>query len=507
MKDVIVLSHRGKPLREFVIGKRPLRVGRGAGQDVVVHDVAVPDEALVIERARGELCWRDVSSPTRRGRLEVGDILEVGSHRLERVRNSDAPIPIGRTEPLGLDTKSESGFALLVYCDEVRRYALSRRAITVGSAADNDVVIRDRSVSRHHCRLEATASGVVVSDLGSRNGTRVDGKRLLGGAEVRAGAVVEVGTTEMRLVPRGHRGDARGDGAVVAESPQMLAVLSDVEEVASLPYPALILGESGAGKEGIARALHDRGTRRKGPFVAVNAACFNPQLVASELFGHEAGAFTGAAGARKGAFELAHEGTLFLDEIGELPLELQARLLRVLDTWEVRRLGGEKTRRLDVRLVCATNRDPHAMVVDGSMRRDLYYRLNRLVLRVPPLRDRPLDVAPLVQHFKRRAEEICGQRQITDEALAILECHAWPGNVRELRNVVESCVSRSRGVIDARLVTDMLGPDAQPHRAAAMAMTRVLQRYDGNTAAAARALGMARSTFRDRLRKEQEEAA
>ncbi len=141
------------------------------------------------------------------------------------------------------------------------------------------------------------------------------------------------------------------------------------------------------------------------------------------------------------------------------------------------------------------------------MRRDLFYRLNRMVLCVPPLRERPLDVAPLVRHFKRRAEEICGLRQITAEALALLECHAWPGNVRELRNVVENCVRRSRGVIDARLVTEMLGPDARPHRPSANTMTRFLQRYDGNTTAAARALGMARSTFRDRLRKEQEEAA
>ncbi len=262
----------------------------------------------------------------------------------------------------------------------------------------------------------------------------------VGSARLRVGARIRVGRTDLSLVARGERGDARQHG-LVAASPQMLKVLGEVEGYARLSWPVAIHGESGAGKEGIARALHGRGPRDGGPFVAINAGGLPRELVESELFGHERGAFTGATQVHKGVFEQADGGTLFLDEIGELPLDMQARLLRVLDTGEVRRVGAESAVRVDVRVVCATHCDLRAMVGTGAFRRDLYYRLTRLVIEVPPLRHRPEDIRALSEHFLDQIAAEVGPREIDEEAMSRLLAHPWPGNARELRNVLCSAAA------------------------------------------------------------------
>jgi DNA-binding NtrC family response regulator len=193
--------------------------------------------------------------------------------------------------------------------------------------------------------------------------------------------------------------------------------MAEVDRFAGLSWPALIRGETGVGKEHIARALHERGRRQKGPFVPLNGGGLPRELIESELFGHERGAFTGAVQAHRGAFEQAHGGTLFLDEVAELPPDVQTRLLRVLETWQVRRVGSEAARRVDVRLVCATHKDLRTMVQEGLFRSDLYYRIHRLVLEVPPLRARPDDIAPLAQHFLHLMESEVGERCLGAQAL------------------------------------------------------------------------------------------
>ncbi|MCA9530874.1 MAG: sigma-54-dependent Fis family transcriptional regulator, partial [Myxococcales bacterium] len=231
-------------------------------------------------------------------------------------------------------------------------------------------------------------------------------------------------------------GGARAREGFIAASPQMRAVARDVERFAALRWPVLIGGETGAGKEVIARALHDWSPRARGPWVAVNAGALPETLVDAALFGHERGAFTGAVGARRGAFEQASGGTLFLDEVGEMHLDLQARLLRVLERWEVRRLGAETTRPVDVRLVCATHRDLRREVARGRFREDLFYRLCQLPLHVPPLRERPDDLVALAQRFVDEIRPEVGARELTLAALRRLCEHPFPGNVRELRAVV-----------------------------------------------------------------------
>jgi DNA-binding NtrC family response regulator len=231
------------------------------------------------------------------------------------------------------------------------------------------------------------------------------------------------------------------------------------------------------------------------------------ELVESELFGHERGAFTGAVATHRGAFEQADGGTLFLDEIGELPLELQARLLRVLETWEVRRVGSESSVAVDVRLVCATHRDLRKLVHAETFREDLYYRLARLVVTVPPLRERPEDVEALADHFLREIENDVGKKVLSREARDRLLVYPWPGNARELRNVLSAAAASSpSGRIEwadiGRAMDRVAGPHCESRQGSTphAALHQVLEQHRGNVSAAARTLGMPRSTLRDRLR-------
>jgi formate hydrogenlyase transcriptional activator len=236
-------------------------------------------------------------------------------------------------------------------------------------------------------------------------------------------------------------------GEIVGRSPALRRVLKQVETVAPTSSTVLICGETGTGKELIARALHDLSPRNERTLVKLNCAAIPTGLLESELFGHEKGAFTGAIAQKVGRFELAHKGTLFLDEIGDIPLELQPKLLRVLQEQEFERLGSSKTIRVDVRLVAATNRDLAATVADGRFRSDLYYRLNVFPLVLPPLRERSEDISPLVRHFTQRFARGMGRRiqTIPSDVMDALVRYPWPGNVRELQNVIERAVILSPG--------------------------------------------------------------
>ena len=263
-------------------------------------------------------------------------------------------------------------------------------------------------------------------------------------------------------------GRARDPHGLVGSSEPMLRVLEQVRKVAATDATALVLGESGTGKELVARAIHDGSPRREKPFVSVSCAAIPEGLLESELFGHERGAFTGAIRRKLGRFELAHEGTLFLDEVGDLPPSVQVKLLRVLQERRFERVGGEETVEVDVRLVSATNRDLPELVREGRFREDLYYRLDVVAIRLPPLRERPGDVEELARHFLARAGPRLGRPALTGftpDALELLRKHRWPGNVRELENVVEQAVVFAEG----ELVVAADLPDALRRAPAAQA--------------------------------------
>ncbi len=503
--DAIVLSFRGEPLRVFPVGQRPLEVGSGPSCDVIVHDAAVPSRAwLVQEGLDGTLVARDLVGDAPLVRLSPGVELPLGERytlarapALDPLRSRELSLA---TEPIVIGLDDHDKLTLVVGRGrDARRLRLEGAPITLGSASSCDVVISDRAVSAVHCRIEPDRQSAWVRDLGSRNGTWIDNVRT-GLGRIAPGSRMRLGRTEIFVVDHGARGDARADG-LIAASWQMIEILGRVESLARSMAPVLVWGPSGAGKEGIARALHTRGPRAAAPFVAVNAAAIPRDLVESELFGHEKGSFTGADAVRRGVFEQADRGTLFLDEIGELSMPIQARLLRVLDNWSVRRVGGESERRVDVRLVCATHRDLRSLVARGGFRSDLYYRLVHARIDVPPLAERPEDVRALAAHFLEQARPTLGARELSQEALESLVSYGWPGNVRELRSVVLGAAALSSGVVhieDVRTaIAEISGQEALTDLSPLGA--RILVEQHGSVSAAARAIGVARTTLRDRL--------
>jgi DNA-binding NtrC family response regulator len=258
-------------------------------------------------------------------------------------------------------------------------------------------------------------------------------------------------------------------GPMIGRSPAMTAVYDMISRVAPSEATVLVLGESGTGKELAARTIHELSRRRRQPFVALNCGAVSPQLIESELFGHERGSFTGADRAHRGYFERASGSTLFLDEITEMPLELQTRLLRVLETGTVTRIGGEKEIPVDVRIVAASNRDPEAAVADGKLRQDLLYRLSVFPLQLPPLRERTGDIALIAEEALAGLNAAEGtSKRLTRAALETLAAYAWPGNVRELRNVVQRAFILADREIDAGALTPLLRiTPAQPAAPAA----------------------------------------
>jgi DNA-binding NtrC family response regulator len=311
-----------------------------------------------------------------------------------------------------------------------------------------------------------------------------------------------------------------GNGSIVGSSPELVEVFRVVARVAATPVTVLITGESGTGKELVARALHEQGSRRERPFVTVNCAAIPDTLLEAELFGFEKGAFTGAVAASEGRFGRAHAGTLFLDEIGELSLPLQAKILRVLETGEIERLGARAAIAVDVRVIAATNQPLRDRVASGSFREDLLYRLAIVEVEVPPLRRRAGDVIPLVLHFARRFSARYARpiHALSKEAVQRLTRYPWPGNVRELRNVVDRAVLLARGGVirshDVRLgadaprtspVEDAVGgvgypPTMSLEEVEAAHIRRVLEHTRGRMGEAAEILGVHRNTITAKVR-------
>jgi transcriptional regulator with GAF, ATPase, and Fis domain len=316
-------------------------------------------------------------------------------------------------------------------------FCLARGSCVVGSSTAADIVVGDRAVSRAHIELSVVSGGVAVRDLGSRNGTFYLGQRVQQ-IVLAYGASLTVGSARIHFdADNDHAADALYDAdelrGMVGSSIPMRRLFAMIERLDVSTVPVLITGESGVGKELVARALHD-GSKVPGPLVSFNCGAVARELLMSELFGHRRGAFTGATETRRGAFESAESGTLFLDELGELPLEAQPALLRVLEAGEIRPVGGDQTSKVKVRVVAATNRDLEKEVREGRFREDLYYRLAVIKLHVPPLRERADDIALLARRFALAA----GVCELPPEVIESLKVRPWPGNARELRNVVQA---------------------------------------------------------------------
>ncbi|HEY1694870.1 MAG TPA: sigma 54-dependent Fis family transcriptional regulator [Polyangiaceae bacterium] len=384
--------------------------------------------------------------------------------------------------------------------------------MTIGAAADCGLVVADRMVSRYHVEVTASTQGIRVRDMGSTNGVFVGALRVAD-AVVPPATRLLLGATTVEI-DDGSRAlvalhEETSLGGLLGTSLPMRRAMAKLAKVAGSNASVLLVGESGTGKELAARALHDASPRSAQPFEVVDCAALVPTLVASELFGHERGAFTGADRAHEGAFERAQGGTVFLDEIGELPRDVQPQLLGALERRRVRRLGARADVPIDVRVVSATHRDLRAEVNASAFRLDLYYRVAVVLVELPPLRDRRGDVRPLVEHFLREA----GVTDVPEKALPAgfleaLAAHHFPGNVRELRNLVEAALATGESPSPVRAphgagngataessneATYGDARDAVLSAFEARYLPELLERAEGNVSKAARVASMDRS--------------
>ena len=343
--------------------------------------------------------------------------------------------------------------------DKGKKYALVKSATKIGKKENNDFIVSDSTVSRNHMIIEYSSDSFQLRDLGSTNGTYVNGTRVKE-AYLVPGDRIKLGNTTLEFVAFEEKvkiepSDKEVFGSMVGCSLKMRQIFGILEKISPSFATVIIEGETGTGKELVARAVHENSPRKNRSFVVFDCGSVAPNLIESELFGHEKGSFTGAIKSRRGAFEEANGGTIFLDEIGELTLDLQPKLLRALESREIRRVGANLPTLIDVRVVCATNRNLRREVNEGRFREDLYYRLSVVKILLPPLRERPEDIPLIVEKFLRDGKfnkKPDGSLRITkvdDEALKALQRYQWAGNVRELQNIVE----RAASVTDSDAIT------------------------------------------------------
>jgi len=345
-----------------------------------------------------------------------------------------------------------------------REHSFDKDVITIGAMEDNDLVVNDETVSRYHCKIVQEDSGYLLQDLQSTNGSFINRVRIKEGY-LRPGCTIGLGNAEVKF----HAADEKVEivpskkerlGKMVGRHVKMRELYTILEKIAPTATTVVIEGETGSGKEVVAQTIHDLSTRNNGPIAVFDCGAVPDNLIESELFGHEKGSFTGAVMTRQGLFETASNGTLFLDELGELPLDLQPKLLRALEQREIRRVGGNKPIKVDVRIVAATNRNLEEEVRAGRFRQDLFYRLSVVRVFIPPLRERIEDIPLLVKHllanmaFNARPDGSLRVNGISRAAMDLMTTYRWPGNVRELVNTIERAVSFSE--------SDMIEPKDLP---------------------------------------------
>ncbi len=527
MAEIVFFRH-GEELLRVALGER-LALGRAPDCDVSLPDPALSRVQAELERRPDGWWLRDRSGRgTRVGaetvaeaRLADGAAIALGGYRaLFRASAQGVAEPTGAGESTRLaGRRPEPPIqpARLRIREKGRERVVNLpEGLTLGKDPACDVVLHDAFASGRHLKVERRGGRFHLRDLGSTNGTFLAGARVVE-SEWLPGTAATAGEAEILL----EAGDPEGPGpahfeGMLSGDPAMRQAFQLVERVAAADAPVTIFGETGTGKELVARALHRLSARRESAFIPVNCSAIAETLIESELFGHEKGAFSGADRLRKGAFEEADGGTLFLDEIGELPLDLQPKLLRALEQGEVKRVGATRPFLVNVRIVAATHRDLRARVRAGRFREDLYYRLCVVPLSVPPLRARRGDVRRLAETFLSRAAPRGLPLRWDDRALEKLEGYDWPGNVRQLRNVVQrALLFRGDGLFvgpDAvRFEDTRSGPEASGDddtlflRGLSMedlereAIRLSLRRHQGKRAAVVRELRIAKSTVMKRI--------
>ena len=416
--------------------------------------------------------------------------VQVAGDRDEAIARFRAEVPPVVTVDLGLPPDPDGATEGFAVVEDILRLVPETKVIVVTGNEDHENALRAISIGAYDFYrkpIDSDELGMIVK---------------------RAMYLYDLEEENRKLVQMGHNTPLSG---LITASPEMLNVCRLIERVADTDVGVLLLGESGTGKELLARAVHELSHRVDKPFCAINCAAIPENLMESELFGHEKGAFTGAIKQTKGKIELANTGTLFLDEIGDVPMAIQVKLLRFLQERVIERIGGRQTMEVDVRIVCATNQNLEQMIADGTFREDLYYRLSEMVVNIPPLRERKNDAELLAHSFLARFNKEHGRsvRGFGSEAHAALDAHSWPGNVRELENRVKRAVIMADGNRITPVDLDLADPEEVPEvlnlakareEVERREIPRALSRAEGNISQAAKLLGISRPTLYDLMR-------
>ncbi len=459
----LVFLRRGEEVLRFNIDKPRVVLGRGEKCDVAVPDPEISRQQVAITLTDGKAAIEDLSGKgvivagkkVALGPLDDGADIELGQWRAVFRASSggddESATEIGQKTEIGaVGSDGPRISAQLRVRGSTREvvHKLQTESFTVGKDTTNDLVLNERFISGRHLKVTRNDNRFHIVDQRSTNGSWIGPVRVFE-ADVPLFTTIKLGETELVLEPTaasaaGGKVSTVYEGLIGADA--SIRVLGEmIDRVAPSTAAIAIFGESGTGKELVARAVHTRSTRAEKPFIPVNCAAISKELIESELFGHEKGAFTGAEKTHRGAFEEADGGTLFLDEIGELPLELQAKLLRALESGEIKRVGAARPMNVDVRIVAATNRDLLEEAKKGRFREDLYYRLCVVPLTLAPLRSRKADIPLLAQHFMKLFSPKGQTIGLASGALTKLQGHAWAGNVRELKNVLHRALLLRRG--------------------------------------------------------------
>jgi DNA-binding NtrC family response regulator len=521
----LVFMRNGRPCLRQRVSETTINIGRDYDNHVQLADEEISRHHCSIEWQNGKYILTDRSKngtfvnnrPVKTSLVNAGDTITVGNWNISVVEAGPekAEPTISRpgrtTSILNFDaekkTLSSERLILSIQPPEDKQYdvVLKQTVATIGSLESCDVKLNDPFVSRHHCSIEHRNGRVLLVDLGSTNGTYVENIRIEQ-VSIPSRGSFRVGKTLIRY-KLDHDIETIGPskreslGPMIGKSRAMREVYSLLERVAPSDAVVLLTGESGTGKELAAKLLHQMSHRFSKTFVSINCGALPASIIESQLFGHERGAFTGAVEKSTGLFEQADGGTLFLDEIGEMPLELQTRLLQVLENRTVRRLGAKSEIEIDFRLIAATNKDLKKLTQEHRFRQDLFYRLYVVPVNLPPLRERKGDIPLLADYFADLFSPARTKIKFTDAAVNKLENHNWPGNVRELKNVIQrSIILSEKSTIDAGDISfaPIFAEDVEEKNLEAKEreiIIAALKENKGMQIKAAKQLGIARTTL------------
>lgn len=529
----ITLQRAGKRLMKEPIGSDPVTIGRSAENTLRLLDPDISRNHCRIEWKEGTLRATDLSTNgmlingelVKDAEITAGDRISIGPWTLSIDSRIDAvPMKTLVSEPyatrvLAYDPVrrklATQRMEVIVNSPEQSslRKRLARTEITIGHHGSCDIAVADPYVSRRHCKLVVTDGRVRLIDLASTNGVFV-GETRVSQVSMDSHGAFRIGrsTVHYRLVTETEEVRPTKEtrlGEMIGVSKQMRGIFGLISRVAATDAAVLISGDSGTGKELVARELHRLSGRKDKPFIAVNCGSIPGTIIESQLFGHERGAFTGAVERASGYFEQSRGGTLFLDEIGEMPLELQTRLLRVLETRAIRRIGGQEEIAVDFRLLCATNRNLTRMVQEGRFREDLLFRIFVVPIELPPLRERPEDTLALARNYVAELATEGRSPCFTDAALEAITGHDWPGNVRELKNTIErTLIMSDHDIVEAcdikfaSIGQSPSGGDGNGLKDKERAhLEDALGECGGNITLAAKKLGIARTTLQAKIKR------